>query len=196
MSKNNQDTRERILHEALRLLEEHEGKNVRMSDIAKAAEVSRQAIYLHFKSQTDLMVATVQFGDEVQGAATLVEPWKKAAGVEKLDTWIEFWGNYIPRIFGVAKALMLARETDEAAAAAWDDRMNDVRRSCRKTMQELSAKGLLDDVWTVKTASELLWTMLSIPAWEQLTVSCGWSNKQYVGRMKLLARQTFLANGD
>ena len=192
MSTNNQDTRLRILSEALRLLEANRGKNVRMGDIAKAAGVSRQAIYLHFKSQTDLMVATVQFGDELQGASQLVEPWKKATGADKLDTWVEFWGNYIPRIFGVAKALMLARETDEAAAAAWDDRMSDVRKSCRKTIQELSSNGLLHDTWTVKSASELLWTMLSISSWEQLTVSCGWSTKQYVERMKTLARQTFL----
>ena len=192
MSSNDQNTRQRILKEALRLLEENRGKNVRMGDIAKAAGVSRQAIYLHFDSQTALMVATVQFGDELQGAATLVEPWRNATGVAKLDTWIDFWGNYIPKIFGVAKALMLARETDEAAAAAWDDRMNDVRKSCRKTIQELASNDLLDDKWTVKAASELLWTMLSIAAWEQLTVSCGWSTKQYIERMKTLARQTFL----
>lgn len=194
MSNDSQSTRQRILTEALRLLEEHQGKNVRMGDIAKAAGVSRQAIYLHFKSQADLMVATVQHGDELQGASQLVEPWRNASGADKLDAWIEFWGNYIPRVFGVAKALMLARETDEAAAAAWDDRTSDVRKSCRSTIQELSANGLLSETWTVKSASELLWTMLSIPAWEQLTVSCRWSTKQYVERMKALARSTFLTN--
>lgn len=196
MSSGDSGTRQRILKQALQLLEKNQGKNVRMGDIAKAAGVSRQAIYLHFKSQADLMVATVQFGDELQGAAELVAPWREAKGADKLDTWIEFWGNYIPKIFGVAKALMLARETDEAAAVAWNDRMNDVRKSCRKTIQELSSKDLLDDRWSVKSASELLWTMLSIPAWEQLTVACGWSDKQYVERMKLLARQTFLTNRD
>jgi len=192
MSRNDSDTRQRILREALRLLEENRGKNVRMNDIAKAAGVSRQAIYLHFKSQADLMIATVQFGDQLQNAATLAEPWRQAAGADKLDTWIEFWGNYVPKIFGVAKALMVARETDEAAAAAWDDRMANVRKSCRKTIQELSSNDLLAEEWNVKSASELLWTMLSIPTWEQLTVSCGWSTKQYVARMKTLARRTFL----
>ena len=193
MSSDDLGTRTRILTAALRLLEENRGKNVRMGDIAKAAGVSRQAIYLHFKSQADLMVATVQYGDQLQGAATLVEPWRRAQGVAKLDTWIEFWGNYVPKIFGVAKALMVARESDEAAAAAWDDRMNDVRKSCRKTIQELSARGLLAEGWTVKTASDLLWTMLSISVWEQLSVSCGWSTKQYVERMRKLARRTFVS---
>ena len=76
-----------------------------MSDIAKAAGVSRQAIYLNFESRTDLMVATVQYGDQVNDAASQVQPWREADGVEKLDAWIKFWGNYLPQIFGVAKAL-------------------------------------------------------------------------------------------
>lgn len=192
MPKNDYDTRERILAKALQLLEENRGKNVRMGDIATAAGVSRQALYLHFDSQTDLMVATVQYGDQLNGAAELIQPWREATGAEKLDAWIEFWGNYLPRIFGVAKALMLARESDEAASAAWDDRMSDVRKSCRKTIQELASKKLLSEQWTVKTASDLLWTMLSISAWEHLTTSCGWSNKQYIERMKKVARATFL----
>lgn len=196
MSRKDSDTRQRILSEALRLLEENRGKNVRMGDIAKAASVSRQAIYLHFESQTDLMVATVQYGDEINGASELVDPWRKAQGVDKLDTWIEFWGNYIPRIFGVAKALMIARESDEAASAAWNDRMEDVRKSCRKTIQELAANELLSEPWTVKTATDMLWTMLSIANWEQLTTSCGWSTKQYVDRMKRLARTTFVNADD
>ncbi|MEL6108140.1 MAG: TetR/AcrR family transcriptional regulator, partial [Planctomycetota bacterium] len=187
-SKIDLDTRQRILSESLRLLEANAGKNVRMSDIAKAAGVSRQAIYLHFKSQTDLMVATVQFGDERNGAATLVQPWRDAEGADKLDAWIAFWGGYVPKIYGVAKALMIARESDEAAAAAWDDRMEDVRRSCRKTVQELANHGLLIEQWTVKTGSDLLWTMLSISNWEQLTTCCSWSNKQYIERMKQTAR--------
>lgn len=192
MPKKNSGTRDRVLAAAWRLLEENRGKNVRMGDIAKAAGVSRQAVYLHFKSQTDLMVATVKYGDELQGAAVLVQPWKDAVGAEKLDAWIAFWGNYIPKIFGVAKALMVARESDEAAEAAWDDRMKDVRKGCRKTIQELSSNGLLADEWNVKTASELLWTMLGVSAWEQLTVVCGWSTRQFVAHMQAMARRTFL----
>jgi AcrR family transcriptional regulator len=192
MSSEDTGTRQRILEESLRLLEDQRGKNVRMSDIAKAAGISRQAVYLHFKSQTELMIATVRYGDDVQGAQSLVEPWRKAKGIDKLDTWIEFWGNYIPKIFGVAKALMIAKESNEVAAAAWDDRMEDVRKSCRKTIQELSVNNLLSDDWTVKSATDMLWTMLSIQSWEQLTSSCGWSSKQYVERMKMLARSTFV----
>lgn len=163
-----------------------------MSDIAKRAGVSRQAIYLNFESRTELMIATVQYGDDVNGAKEQVKPWRDAIGIKKLDAWIEFWGNYLPQIFGVAKALMLARETDGAAAAAWQDRMADIRRSCQITIQSLSDENQLADTWKVKTAGEMLWAMLSVSNFEQLSVDRSWSTKQYVENMQLGARQMFV----
>lgn len=163
-----------------------------MSDIAKAAGVSRQAIYLNFESRTDLMVATVQYGDQIHDAATQVQPWRDAPGVEKLDAWIKFWGNYLPQIFGVAKALMVAKESDEAAAAAWDDRMSDVRNSCHQTIVSVSKAGFLAPPWKVDAATDVLWTMLSVANYEQLTVTANWSTKQYVKHMQLVAHRTFV----
>jgi len=164
-----------------------------MSDIAKAAGVSRQAVYLNFESRTDLMVATVQYGDQVNDAASQVQKWRDTEGIAKLDAWIEFWGNYLPQIFGVAKALMVARETDEAAAAAWLDRMADVRRSCHKTICSLDQTGLLADGWKIKPAADVLWTLLSVAGYEQLTVDAKWSTKQYVKHMQTSARRLFVA---
>jgi len=143
MSSESSETKIKILSAALKLLVASNGKDVRMSDIAKAAGVSRQAVYLNFESRTDLMVATIQYGDQINDAATQVQPWRDAEGVEKLDVWIEFRGNCLPQIFGVAKSLMVARETDEAAAAAWLDRMADFRRSCHKTVCSLDQTGVM-----------------------------------------------------
>jgi len=193
MSSELTETKKRILAASLDLLVRNAGKDVRMSDIAKAAGVSRQAIYLNFESRTDLMVATVQYGDQVNDAAAQVRPWRDAEGVEKLDAWIEFWGNYLPQIFGVAKALMVARETDDAAAAAWHDRMADVRRSCHKTISSLDQTGVLADAWKIKPAADVLWTLLSVAGYEQLTLDAKWSTKQYVKHMQISARRLFVA---
>lgn len=195
MSTLNSETKTRILAAALRLLKEKGGKGVRMSDIAAAADVSRQAVYLHFESRLNLMVETVRYGDQVNDAQAQVAPWTQAEGVDKLDAWIEFWGNYIPQVYGVAKALMLARESDEAAEAAWNDRMQDIRNSCKKTIDSLAKSGKLRSEWKSKTATDVLWTLLSMPAWEQYVQTCGWSNKHYVRQMKLMARQ-ILVNDD
>ena len=160
MSTENPETKTRILSAALTLLKDKGGKGVRMSDIAAEANVSRQAVYLHFDSRPNLMVATVQFADQLNNASQQVQPWADADGVDKLDAWIEFWGNYIPQIYGVAKALMVARETDDAAAAAWEDRMTDVRKSCKKTIDSLASSGQLSSHFKAKNAADVLWTAL------------------------------------
>ncbi len=192
MSTHQSATKSRILAAALELLRDKGGKGVRMADIAAAADVSRQAVYLHFESRLNLMVETVRYGDEVAQAAAQVRPWQEASGTDKLDAWIEFWGNYIPQIYGVAKALMLARETDDAADAAWNDRMADVRRSCKKTIDSLAECGQLASEWKNRTATDLLWNLLSFPAWEQYTQSCGWSKARYIRNMQVMARRALV----
>lgn len=174
-------------------MEEQRGQGVRMSDIARAAGVSRQALYLHFSSRTDLLVATTRYGDEVRGLDERLRRWRAAtAGVELLAAFIEFWGNYIPEIYGIAKALLMVRETDEAASVAWNDRMNSVRGGCRHTIEALQRDGRLAPEWTLDEATDLLWTMLSVRNWEQLTSECGWTTGEYIERMQRLAKRIFV----
>ena len=46
--------------------------------------------------------------------------------------------------------------------------------------------------WTQSEAAEMLYTMISIHNWEQLTIESGWSNEQYLSWMKILLRRTFI----
>ncbi len=64
MSSASADTRVRILETTVRMLEESGGRGVRMGDIAGEAGVSRQAVYLHFASRADLLVAATRYLDE------------------------------------------------------------------------------------------------------------------------------------
>ncbi len=196
-SDESEKTRTRILGAAWRLMEERRGQGVRMSDVAGAAGVSRQAVYLHFASRAELMVATARYGDEVKGLEERRRRFQAAAtGVERLEAYVEFWGGYIPEIYGIARALLAARETDEAVAAAWDDRMGAVRASCRETVEALHRDGMLAPEWSPDEATDLLWTMLSIRNWEHLTSECGWSPNQYVCRMKRLAKRAFVRGSE
>lgn len=197
MSSENTETRSRILESTVRMLEEHGGRGVRMGDIAKASGISRQAIYLHFASRTDLLVAATRYLDEILDVDKRLAPSRAAtSGSERLALYIDCWGNYIPEIYGVGKALMLARDTDEAAAAAWNDRMAAMRDGCRAAIDALHADEMLAPEWTRAKATDALWAMLLVPQWEALTIECGWSTKQYVGWMKQLAAQTFIRRED
>ena len=193
MSSEDLETRTRILVATVGMLEEHGGRGVRMGDIAKAAGISRQAVYLHFASRTELLVAATKYLDELLDVDRRLAPSRAAkSGVERLALYIEAWGNYIPEIYGVAKALLLMQDNDEAAAAAWKDRMLAMRDGCRAAINALHADGTLAPEWTPKRAADALWTMLLVPNWENLTGECGWSTKQYVRWMKVLASRTFV----
>ncbi|HEX2282745.1 MAG TPA: TetR/AcrR family transcriptional regulator [Thermomicrobiales bacterium] len=193
MSSGELETRDRILEATRRLMEEHRGQGVRMRDVADAAGVSRQAVYDHFGSRAKLLVETTHYVDEVRGLEERRRRFREATtGVERLEAYVEFWGNFIPEVYGMAKALLAVRETDEAAAAAWDDRMGAVRESCRATIEALYREGMLAREWSREEAVDLMWTMLSIRNWEQLTLECGWSSSQYVGRMQKLLKRALV----
>lgn len=186
-------TRTRILEATWRLMEERRGRDVRMRDIADAAGISRQAVYDHFGSRTKLLVETTHYVDEERGLRERRQRFQSATGgVERLEAYVEFWGNYIPEVYGMAKALLEARETEEAAAAAWDDRMGAVRESCRLTIEALHRDGILASGWSLEEAVDLMWTMLSVRNWEQLTIECGWPQDRYIGRMQELLKRVFV----
>jgi AcrR family transcriptional regulator len=197
MSRDGSETRARILEATWRLMEERNGQGVRMRDVAEAAGISRQAVYDHFGSRAELMVQTARYGDEVRGLDERLRRYRAATGgVERLEAFVEFWGNYIPEIYGIARALLGARETDEAVAAAWDDRMGVVREACRDIIERLHRDGTLAPGWAREEAADLLWTMLSIRNWESLTLERGWPTSRYIARMQELTKRAFVRGSE
>lgn len=195
MSSDESATRKRILNETWRLVEGQQGKGVRLSDIARAAGVSRQAIYLHFASRSELLVATVRYVDEIHNLGERLSSFRQATGgLETLRAYVVFWGNYIPEIFGLAKALLAARETDDAAAAAWEDRMEALRYGCRCVIECLEREKLLAPGWNIAEATDLMAGMLSVSLWENLTIDRGWSISQYITVMQSSLERIFVVN--
>lgn len=193
MSSNNVETRNRILKASLSLLVKGEGRQVRMADIAKKARVSRQALYLHFKTRADLLVATTHYLDDLKGSDERLAASRAATGgIERLDAFIEAWGGYIPEIYGVAKALLAMSDTDDEAASAWAERMRDMKEGCEAAITALEADDALTSDLSAEQATDILWTMLSVRNWEQLTKECGWSQEQFVQTLKLSARRIFV----
>ena len=193
MSSGDPKTRTRILEATWRLMVGRNGRGVRMRDVAGEAGVSRQAVYDHFGSRAELMVATARYGDEVRGLEGRLAGYRAArGGVERLEAFVEFWGNYVPEIHGIARAMLAARETDEAVAAAWDDRMGVVQEACRDIVGRLERDGVLAPGWSSDEAGEMLWSLLSIGNWEDLTLERGWPVDRYVDRMKEVTRRAFV----
>ncbi len=192
MSRNSSDTRTRILDCTWNLLESGD-KKVRMSDIAKAAGISRQALYLHFPTRAELLVAATRHIDSVKNVdARLAASRAATSGRERLVAFINAWGGYIPEIYGMSVALRAMRASDAEAAAAWEDRMQAVRHGCAAAVQALAADKKLRPDLNEKAATDLLWTLLSVENWEHLVRACGWSQTEYEGEIERLAEAALL----
>ncbi|MEM7636859.1 MAG: TetR/AcrR family transcriptional regulator [Pseudomonadota bacterium] len=193
MSSDNPETRIRILDATWKLLEASQGQGVRMSDIAREAGISRQAVYLHFPTRSELLVATTRYLDDIKGIdQRLALSRETENGVGRLDAFIDAWGNYIPEIHGIATALLAMKDTDRAADLAWNDRMQAVRHGCVAAINAANNDGSLARDLPVKQATDILWTLLSVRNWEQLTRECGQSQAQYIETVKRTARRTLL----
>lgn len=182
------------MNSALALLESGQANGVRMADIAKQAGISRQAVYLHFPTRAELLIATTLHLDEIKDVdARLARSRAAENGIARLDAFIEAWGGYIPEIYGIAKALLAMKDTDDAAAAAWDGRMQAVRDGCAAAIDALKRDGRLSHDLRPNEATDLLWTMLSVRNWEQLTIDCRWSQKKYIGATRRLAHRALVS---
>lgn len=194
MSSGDPETRKRIMETTRQLIEESQGKAVRLQDIAQASGISRQAIYLHFGSRVGLMVATVQYIDKAAGLTERTQHIRdEEDSLAAVDLYLDFWAAYIPTIYGLAKQLLLLRETDEGAAAAWQDRMESLRNGpCRYLIERLEQDGRLDPEWQTEMAIDVLWTLISIQTWERLVIERGWSNEQYATKLKQIIQRVLI----
>ncbi|MCU4653962.1 TetR/AcrR family transcriptional regulator [Roseibacterium sp. SDUM158016] len=196
MSRKSEDTRARILDVTLNLLESGAPERTRMSDIAKAAGLSRQAVYLHFPNRADLLIAaTKRLDEKVDIDATLAESRAATTGAERLPAFIAAWGGHIPVIYPVGRALMAMMATDAEARAAWENRMAAVRHGCAAAVAALARDGDLRPGLTEERATDLLAGLLSVSLWEHLTQACGWSQEDYIDEILRLARTALTGPG-
>jgi AcrR family transcriptional regulator len=175
-------TAERILDAAERLLFERGAAHaVRLADVAEAAHLSRQSLYLHFENRAGLLVAVTRRLDERSGFAEIIgEIWCRPGQI--LEPVIRAWLAYLPTILPVATALEAARVNDEAGAAAFQERMADLHSLYRAAVERADAAGLLADGWTVERAADWIWASTHVSAWQHLVVERDWSPEEFVER--------------
>lgn len=188
-------TQESILRAAWELLEEEGAAAVRLQDVGTRAGVSRQAVYLHFGSRAGLLVELVNWIDDQERfperAARLVR--ETGTAVETLDAYLDLWTHYVPRIRHVARALLAERATDEAADAAWRDRMDALHWGLERVVERLDEEGVLAEPWTRKEAADWLWALVSIQVFEALTER-GWSHRRWADRLGRVVHSTLVAS--
>ncbi|PHQ99932.1 MAG: TetR family transcriptional regulator [Marinosulfonomonas sp.] len=165
-----------------------------ISGIAKAAGISRQAVYLHFAPRVELLGDTTKYVDKIKGLnQRLLAVTEAKYAIGMMNAYVDVWGNYLPEIHGLAGALLAVRETDGAAEAAWDECMSCHRDGCAGIVAALKSEEKLAAGWADSKATEMMWVLLSFQTWKQLTVECGWSTQQYIKWIKTVLAQTFVS---
>ena len=191
MSIENLPTRDRILAACLELLEN--GSTARMSDIAKRAGVSRQAVYLHFTSRAELLIETTFYLDRLHRSDERLAPSRTAAtGRARLDAFIAAWAGYLPIVWPLLNALRAMGPGDAEAQAAVAQRMQDLKEGCAAAITALERDGALSPAYAPQHATDLLWAALQPEIWHRLVADCGWTQDQYAALIAQSARHLFV----
>lgn len=160
---------------------EADGTAPSMAGLARAAGISRQALYLHFPDRTRLLLALVahmDYREQLETGIDTVRQAPDAAGAIRAWARVQTWHN--PRIAAVVRALDATRHADPAAAAAWDDRAADRMRGGVFIYERLRAEGRLDPSWTATEAATVLWELTSFRVWDDLVNDAAIPPDRYV----------------
>lgn len=197
MSPRSASTRTDILRAARGLIETEPFAEVTLTRIAATAGVSRQAIYLHFQSKSQLLLDLVAWIDENGRLPGLMAAAMRGSDpVETLLRVVRAAATYNLDIADVGLALRAARHSDPSAAQAWDDRMTDRVTVIRRVVQPVEAAGRLRAQWTTQSAADAIFALISLTVYEDLVRERGWSPDRYVDQLALIARHTFITPDD
>lgn len=170
------------------------GLDVPMKDVAAEVGISRQALYLHFPSRSDLLRALTIHHDLASGIGERCARAQEAPTAEEaLDALIRVWFRYVEEILPVARALHAAAATDADAETAWWEAMDRGLSNTRLLVQRLDAEGVLDPLWDLEEAAQMLWSLTHVRVWDDLVEHHGWDPGQFLDRQVEVARRVLLA---
>jgi AcrR family transcriptional regulator len=186
MSTGKTDTRAALLDATIRILDA-KGALHSLEDVATEAGVSRQALYLHFKGKSELLLAAVEHAKRAMGFDMLAQRIPDAADADAmLDAFLDLHFAFTPRIFSVARALEGERSKDAALEEAWQARESSRRRMARRVAERFAAERRLARGTTIDEASDLLWAITSPALTEDLLVRCRWPRGRLEGYLRAI----------
>src|ERR671933_1934159 len=187
-------TRTALLAAARAVLEQRGFPELTMAAVAERAGVTRRAVYLHFGSRSELVGALFDYVAQTEGLEASLQQVRSAPdGVSALDAWARHEATYHARILGVARALEHVGR-DDPDAATWRDRIAKHQLAdCRRLAERLADEQRLAPGWTIDSATDMLWALISTEPLERLLVDRGWSPEAYAERFARLLRSTFVS---
>ena len=125
-------------------------------------------------------MAVVEFVDQEAGLDEMLSQIDEPADpVERLRQALRVTARYAPHIHELAMVFDMARRSDEAAAAAWNDRMSQRRGELHRLLVDIDRAGRLDEDWTVPRAVDALFSVSEPRNYATLVVEADWSVDEY-----------------
>jgi len=190
-----EETRAAILNATWSLIAEKKRLDIGQTEIAAAAGVSRQTVYLAFGSRAGLLTAMARNKDMQSDHVVRLGQLSYSDTVtpEDLQRYIEIWLEYLPLIYPVGILLDAAALTDAEAASAWDDRMKGaLLGGLKRIFRQLARRDYLATGLRPDQAAEHVWSLIHPTAWHQLVVECGWSPQEFRRSRLDIVRATVL----
>lgn len=146
-----------------------------MAEIADAVGMTRQSIYVHFKTRGGLLAALVLRADEREDIhARFASALTTSDPAHRLAAFLAVWFDFVPKIHPVARQLIAARAQDADADHAWRGRMDELRNGFGGLARSLRRDGVLAAEWTAPKAADYLWANSSVQVWELFAIELGW----------------------
>jgi AcrR family transcriptional regulator len=163
-------TGDRILDAAFCCAEE--GPDFTMADVARAAGLSRQAIYLHFPDRKTLLIALALRAKEEHPMPKVdAAPSARTA----LGAMVARFAEIYPKVWPVVRA----QESEI--------RDRSIAPDCRALAERFRSEGALAAHLSPAAAADLLSTLLSLAMWKELVVARGWDSARYKSHVGFLA---------
>lgn len=186
-------TRGDLLAAAREILEEDGADALTMTSVADRAGVTRRTAYLHFGTRTALIGALFDHIAEAEGLDASVERvWSAPDAVAALDAWAAHLADYHPRVLAIDRAVERARGQDADAAAHRRRVVSEKLRNVRRLARWLDRDGVLAPEWSVDTATDMLFALISSDMIEALLADRRWSRARLAERLAVVFRSTFV----
>ena len=180
----------RILEAALKAVLKRGDPATSMAEIAKAAGISRQALYLQFPDRASLFLALGRYADEKRGLGPALERIREAeSGLASLELLLALRARMNPGIWPLHLVAQTLRHHDPAVERAFQDRLKNRLIVCRQIVEKIDRDGLLRPDLSIDQATDQLWSITSLGTWADLVLTCKWSAETYRTQVLLLLQR-------
>jgi len=186
-------TRQRLLAAARAILEEQGFEALTMQSLAARAGITRRGVYSHFGSRTAVISELFDYVAKQEGLSSSLERvWSAPTATRALAEWARHLARYHPRVIAVDRAVNSVRHLDPDAARHWKRVSRAKHANCRRLSEWLHGDRQLAAHWTIDSAADMLYALISSDVIDALLSDRRWSERELAAALSVLLRATFV----